>query len=166
MYTATDLSTQQLADQLNVTPRMINIYRVQAEASEGKRLGKKRGKTTFFTPEEQDLIRKTKTAGLNVEESKENHQHRAAPDFHTANNQAEEGIVNGMQAIVEAGDRNAIQIGQTLGKRWNQLLWTTALQTMQDGLLEMQEQFAELNTSAFLALPSEIEHLGLPEQKD
>jgi hypothetical protein len=133
---------------------MVNIYRAKAEEQSGQKLGTKRGKTTYFNPDEQDLIRKVQLVGVDVEEIRENQQKQSAPKFETNNSQAEEGILGGMDAIVQAGDRNALQIGQTLGQRWNSLLWTAALQTMQTGMVEMQAQFDELHTSVSLGLTS------------
>jgi hypothetical protein len=43
-----DLSTQDLADKANLTPRMVNIYRTRAEQRLNRKLGQKRGKTTYM----------------------------------------------------------------------------------------------------------------------
>jgi hypothetical protein len=140
-----DLSTQQLSELLGVTPRMVNLYRAEAEKLVGHKLGQKRGKVVFFTPEEQELIRQVQqNTGSRRKTVEANYN---APDFTSDNNQAEDGILTGMDAIVQAGDQNAIAIGQQLGQRWNHLLWSSAIQTMQGGMVQMQQQFTELHAS-------------------
>ncbi|NET37676.1 MAG: hypothetical protein F6K19_37605 [Cyanothece sp. SIO1E1] len=150
--TTADLSTRQLADRLGVTPRMVNIYRVEAERLEGRKLGTKRGRVVYFSPDEQEAIAKMQARGISVEEVQRQQQYRATADFSTVNNQAEGGILDGMDAIVEAGDRNAIQMGQAMGQRWSNLMFASALQSMQQGMLTMQAQFDELNASVSLNL--------------
>jgi hypothetical protein len=147
-----DLSTQQLADRLHVTPRMINIYRAEAEARLGRKLGSKRGRTTYFNPEEQVAIVKVQAEGVTAAEASERHQAQAAPNFQAVNNQAEDGILGGMSAIVQVGDQKAIATGQALGDRWTALMFGAALQQMQNGVLTMQNHLDELHTSVSLTL--------------
>jgi hypothetical protein len=128
---------------------MVNIYRVEAEQLAGRKLGARRGKVVFFTPEEQEVIRAVQRQGIN---KKEQNQPQSKPDFSAYNNQAEDSILTGMDAIVQSGDQNAIAIGQALGQRWNTLLWSTALQAMHGGMVQMQQQFEELHMSVSLEL--------------
>jgi hypothetical protein len=148
--TEVDLTVKDIADRTGLSPRMINIYRSDAESRLGQKLGYKIGKTWHFKPEEVREILKSREKGVDPQSV---NQHRQAPtNFHTANNQAEESILTGMDSIVASGDQNAIALGQALGQRWNNLLWSTALQTMQSGMVTMQTQFEELHASVSVEL--------------
>ena len=59
-----------------------------------------------------------------------------------------------MDAIVSSGDKNAIAIGQALGMRWNNFMWSAALQSMQGGMIQMQQSFSELHASVTVGLNS------------
>jgi hypothetical protein len=159
-----ELSTQQLADRLGVSSRMVNIYRAEAERLAGKRLGTKRGKTTYFNADDQVWILKVKNQGVDVEGVRSHHQEdrqQQAQNFTATTNQTEEGILSGMDGLVQAGDRNAIQIGQALGQRWNQMVITSALSSMQQGMISFQSQFEELNAGiAFAASPIQPQLTG------
>jgi hypothetical protein len=154
---AVELSTAQLADRLGVTPRMINIYKCNAEATYGCEIGSKRGRSTFFSPEEQDMIKTARSQqnGHSAKAAAENHSQRQAQhseSFQASNSQNEAGILDGMGGIVEAGDRNALALGQHLGQRWSGMVFASAIQTMQQGLTEMSGQFNELQTAMNLSL--------------
>lgn len=150
-----ELSTQQLADRLHVSPRMINLYREKAEVAAGRKLGIKRGRTTYFNPDEQVLIIQVQSQGINPDEVRTHHeqqQAQASQNFQSFTNQAESNILDGMGAIVEAGDQNAIQLGNALGERWNALMFGAALQRMQSGIVHMQKHLGEMHTSVSLTL--------------
>lgn len=151
MYTVSEISTQDLAAKLGCTPRTINICRARIEQREKCKLGSKRGKTWYFNEEEQDAIRKEKVLGNDVASARQS-ERPVTPQFNEVNNAAEEGIAGGMDAIVASGDQNALAIGAALGQRWNSLMWTAALQTMQGGMVEMQQQFEELHASVSINL--------------
>jgi hypothetical protein len=76
---------------------------------------------------------------------------RETSPFSNQNAQAEGDVLGGMDSLVASGDANAIAVGQALGQRWNQMLLTSALQTMQSGMLQMQTQFDEMHTA--IAVP-------------
>jgi hypothetical protein len=167
MTTSTlELSTAEVAQRLNVTPRMVNLYRAAAEKSAGHKLGSKRGKTTYYDASEIELIRKAQILGVSGESDR---QQQKATDFTEQNNEAEAEICDGMSDIVAAGDRNAIQMGKSLGNRWNSLMWTAALKEMQSGMVTMQRQFNEMHASVATSLDAEYlpqltgNHSGTPQ---
>ncbi|UBF28315.1 hypothetical protein K9N68_10790 [Kovacikia minuta CCNUW1] len=150
--TEVDLSIKELADRARRTPRQINNWKAAAE----RRLGRKLGypdpvdrRITRFTPEDAREILK---AGMNQEDGTEQPPQPQHPDFSHADANAEAGIFGGMDSIVQMGDQNAITIGAAIGQRWNQLVWTSALQTMQGGMVQMQQQFEEMHQSVSLTL--------------
>lgn len=149
--TELDLTAKDIADRAGLSVRMVNIYRAQAEERLKRKLGYKLGKTPYFKPDEVREILKSRESGNsgNVGNSQ---NFRETPNFSQHNNQAEDGILNGMDGIVQSGDQNAIAIGQALGQRWNQLMWASALQSMQGGMVVMQEQFSQLHTSVSIEL--------------
>jgi hypothetical protein len=151
MTTATvDLSTQQLSDRLGVTPRMVNIYRSEAERLSGTRLGTKRGRVWYFNPDEQAAIARIQSQGIDIGGVRSQHQadQTQATRQHAASaSQTEEGILTGMDELVAAGDQNAMAIGQALGIRWQQVLMSEALTTMQKGIVQFSQQFTEIQTA-------------------
>ena len=149
--TQIDLSIKDLADRTGLTPRMLNIYRANAERRLGRKLGNKIGKTVFFRPEEVKEILNERESG-NAGNTGTSQNFSEAANFSQANNAAEGDILTGMDAVVASGDQNAIAVGQALGTRWNGLLWTAALQTMQTGMVQMQQQFGELHASVTVGL--------------
>lgn len=147
--TEVDLTAKDIADRTRLTPRMVNIYRAEAEARLGYKLGYKQGRTTYFRPDEVREILKSREAQPSGN-PRTSQNFREPSDFSNLNNQAEDSILTGMDAIVQAGDQNAIAVGQALGQRWNQLMWTAALQSMQSGMVDMQTRFEEMHTSVSL----------------
>jgi len=123
--TQIDLTIKDLADRTGLTPRMLNIYRANAERRLGRKLGNKIGKTPYFTPTEVQEILSERESG-NAGNAGSSQNFSEAPNFSQANNAAEGEILTGMDAIVSAGDNNAIAIGQSLGQRWNGLMGTAA----------------------------------------
>jgi hypothetical protein len=174
-----ELSTAQLADLLGVSPRMVNIYRTNAEERFQRPIGAKRGRTIYFSPEEQDLIKSARAENNShstqaAASHHEERQERQAQNFHSQTVNAEAGVLDGMGAIVQAGDQNAIVMGQQLGQRWSALMFGTALQTMNDGIVNMSSQFQELQTAMNISmditpqLPASqsASQLQLPEAED
>lgn len=170
-----ELTTAQLADRLGVTPRMINIYKCNAENLYQCEIGTKRGRTTYFSPEEQDMISRARSQqnGHSAQAASDHHSQRQAQqsqNFQASNVQAEAGILDGMGGIVEAGDRNALALGQHLGQRWSGMVFASAIQTMQQGLVEMSGSFNELQTAMNLSLAAPqlpaSQALQLPEAED
>jgi hypothetical protein len=154
MTATIDLSTQQLSDQLGVTPRMVNIYRSEAERLTGKKFGIKRGRVIYFSVEEQAEIARVQRQGVDIDGVRSQHQadqQRQAEQYTSSANQTEEGILTGMDELVAAGDQNAIAIGQAIGMRWQEKLMTAALTTMQQGMVQFSQQFGELNAAVALA---------------
>ena len=152
-----ELSTAQLADLLGVSPRMVNIYRTNAEERFQRTIGVKRGRTVYFSPEEQDLIKsaRAESNGHSTQAAASHHeqrQERQTQDFHSQTVHAEAGVLDGMGAIVQAGDQNAIVMGQQLGQRWSSIMFGTALQAMNDGIIRMSSQFLELQTAMNISL--------------
>jgi hypothetical protein len=149
-----DLSIKELADRLNKQPRTVNIWKARAEQRLGRKLGYQDPtdrRIIRFSPDDQREILKSgfeETGNFRETSRKPPH----TPNFQNNNNQAEGEMLGGMDAIVQAGDANAIAVGQALGQRWNNLLWTAAIQTMQGGMMQMQQQFEELHTSVSVSL--------------
>jgi hypothetical protein len=160
--TEIDLTIKDLSDRANLTPRMLNIYRADAEARLGKKFGYKIGRTWYFRPDEVREILKQREGN---ESTSQNFRETTftSPNFSNANTQAETEVLSGMDAIVASGDQNAINIGNALGQRWNQLLWASAIQSMQTGMVTMQQQFSELHTSVSLELNSQPQLTGSPD---
>ncbi len=149
-----DLSTQDLADRSRLTPRMVNIYRVQAEQRLGRKLGQKRGKTTYFNPEEQREILKSRIEGTSADEVAEQHQRQTSSNFQDLNNTAEDGMLGSMGDIVAQNDQRAIAMGQALGQRFNSVLFAAMMQEMGNGLTQMHQGLGELTSSLNCALPA------------
>ena len=150
--TEIDYSTKDIADRCNLSPRMVNIYRSEAETRLKRKLGYKVGKTWFFKADEVREILKQREATSDRADYSGNAP--TSPNFQEANNTAEDSILGGMDAIVASGDQNAMAIGQTLGLRWNQIMWTAALQQMQSGIVQMGQGFSELHASVSIGLNS------------
>ena len=136
-----ELSATQLADRMGVSPRMVNIYREAVEAELDKTIGTKRGRTVYFSPKEQELIIQA------AKQSAAKKQEAQAQNVQTQNSQTEGQILGDIEGLVEAGDRSAVQLGQQLGQRWANVTIATVLQTMQQGLGQMANQFDELQTA-------------------
>lgn len=172
--TEVDLTIKDLADVTGLTPRMLNIYRAEAEQRLGCKLGYRQGRSWYFRPEEVHEIMKQRESGNQSNQRSQGNGRTSqnfgeVPNFSQANNQAETGILAGMDAIVASGDQNALAIGAALGGRWNNLMWSAALQTMQTGMVAMQAQFEELHSSVTVQLaPVDQQkllggnHLGTP----
>jgi hypothetical protein len=146
-----DLTIQDIADRLQITPRTVNLWRSAAEERLGQKLGYKSGKTWHFRPDEiREILKSREEPRSGSGGTSRNFRERT--NFSQANNQAEGDVLGGMDAIVASGDQNALLVGQALGQRWNNLMWTAAIQTMQGGMIQMQQQFDELHTSVTVAL--------------
>jgi hypothetical protein len=150
--TELDLSTKQLADVLGCTSRMVNIYRAAIEQETGKTLGYKNGKTTYFRPKEQHAIAAQRERGIDTREVGAQAQARASQPVTTA--PGEEGMNEGMAAIVEQSDQQAIAMGTMLGQRFNALMMGTMMSTIATGFNELQTTMAEVTTSIQCGLPA------------
>lgn len=77
-----DKTAGDLASEMGVSSRSINLYRAAAEKTLGRKLGTKRGKTIYFDADEQQAIKAAKhnaldalrDAGRSVEDASENFQ--------------------------------------------------------------------------------------------
>lgn len=150
--TEIDYSTKDIADRCGLSPRMVNIYRSEAETRLKRKLGYKVGKVWYFKQDEVREILKSREMTSNQADYSGNQP--TSPNFQETNNAAEVSIIGGMDAIVSSGDQNAIAVGQALGMRWNGLMWTAALQSMQSGMAQMQQSFSELHASVTVGLNS------------
>jgi hypothetical protein len=137
MQTTVEMTTQQLADRLNVSPRMINIYRAAVEQRSGKTIGTKRGRTTWFTAEEQDLIHQAQAQGKQATPP-----HRDSATVEDQDNQ----MIGDMSAIMSTGDEAAIAMGQQIGQRWQALMMQAATTEMMSRLGRFRQQMEEFNT--------------------
>lgn len=92
-----DLTIQDVADRLQITPRTVNLWRSAAEQRLGRKFGYKQGKTWYFRPDEIREILKSReqTQSGNGGTS---WNFRETANFSQANHQAE-GDVLGMDAI-------------------------------------------------------------------
>ncbi len=163
MSTATevDLSIKDIADRIGMHPRTINLWRNAAEARLGHKLGYKVGKVWYFRPDDiQEILKSRETQ--NSGNSRNSQNFGETVNFSQQNNQAEETILTGMDAIVAAGDTNALTVGRALGQRWNNLLWTAALQEMQTGMMQMQSSFEEMHQSVAITLEHTPQLIGSP----
>lgn len=148
-----DLSAKDLADKARITPRMINIYRAQAEQRLNRKLGQKRGKTIYFNPEDQREILKSRMEGTSADEVAEQHQRQTSTDFQGMNNTAEDGMIGSLATIAQQNDERAISMGKALGARFNSVLYASMMQEMNTGFLQMQQGLGELTSSLGCALP-------------
>ena len=148
-----DLSTKQLADALNCSPRMVNIYRAAIEQETGKTLGYKSGKTTYFRPAEQHAIYAQRERGVNTTEVAAQAQARVSQPQAQATTAAEDGMGDGMNAIVAQSDQQAVALGQMLGERFNGLMMSTMMTTIAQGFTTMQATMTEVTASIQCSLP-------------
>ncbi|NJP10746.1 MAG: helix-turn-helix domain-containing protein [Leptolyngbyaceae cyanobacterium RU_5_1] len=148
--TEIDMSIKEISDRTRMHPRTVNLWRAAAEQRLGHKLGYKSGKVWYFRPDEVREILKSREEPL--ENSGNSRNFRETNHFSQQNNQAEATVLNGMDAIVAAGDQNALTVDRTLGQRWNNLLWSAALQEMQVGMVQMQSQFEEMHHSVTVSL--------------
>lgn len=147
-----DYSTKDIADRCGLSPRMVNIYRNEAETRLKRKLGYKVGKVWYF---KQDEVREIlKSREMTSTQADYSGNKPTSPNFQEINNSAESSIIGGMDAIVASGDQNAVAIGQALGLRWQGLMWSAALQSMQSGMAQMQQSFSELHASVTVGLNS------------
>jgi hypothetical protein len=158
-YTEVDLSTKDLADIVGCTPRMINLYRSAVEHRTGRSLGYKSGKTMFFTPEEQAMIRgeRDRTGNMDsktVNQAAQTARESATPNYAPQAAAAEGTMGDAMGAIVAQADNQAIAMGQMLGQRFNSLLMATMTQTMAQGMVELQTSMGELTASLQCSVPA------------
>lgn len=150
--TELDLSTKQLAEVLSCSPRMVNIYRAAIEQETGKPLGYKSGKTVYFRPKEQHAIASQKMRGVDTREVGTKAQARVSQPVATAT--GEEGMGDGMAAIVEQSDQQAIAMGEMLGQRFNSLMMSTMMGTIAQGFNDMQTTMTEVTASIQCSLPA------------
>jgi hypothetical protein len=130
---------------------MINIYRAQAENRLGIKFGRKEGRTVYFNAEEiREILKSRETSNSGNMSSSRNFQE--AVNFSNMNDQAEASALGGMEAIVNASDQQAIAIGQAIGQRFVQVVWTTAIGTMQHGMTQMGQRFDEMHQAVALPL--------------
>ena len=61
-----DKTAADLASELGVSARMINLYRASAEKTLGRKLGTKRGRTTYYDADEQQAIKSAKYDALDT----------------------------------------------------------------------------------------------------
>ena len=157
-WTAADLAAH-----WNITPRMVNIYRQEAERLRGGTpLGVKRGRKTYFSREECEAIAQVKQRGIDTTTaSARNAQAKAAGDSRaTAQaNSAEAATLDGMEGVTAQLDNQAIALGQQLGQRFNSLVLATAMQTMAEGMGQLGQTLGELQCS----MEGSITGLDLPQ---
>ena len=150
-----DLTTKDLAQALGCTPRMVNIYRESIEQRTGRNVGYKIGRTTYFRPEEQHALRAEREHGqVNAQEVGAKAQQRSNANYSETVASAEGSMQDGMSAIVQQSDAQAIQMGQMLGQRFNGLMMGAMMQTMAQGMTEMQNGMAELTASLQCSVPT------------
>lgn len=159
MHSEVMCSAADIAQSTGLTPRMINLYRAQAEKRLGVKFGRKEGRTTYFNAEEIREILKAREAG-NTGNPGNSQNFQEAVNFSKATAQAEDGTLSGMEAIVAATDQQAIAMGQAIGQRFNNLMWTTAIQTMSSGMVQMTQQFSEMHEAIALPLRDAPQLLG------
>lgn len=119
-------TTQDLATELNVTPRMINVYRAAAEKKCGRKLGRKRGKTVYFSVEDQDLIIKArynaidtlKSAAAQEEEIQETPE--TSQNFREAQsgNSLQGELAGGLIGVKESLHSGGIALGRKVGQEF------------------------------------------------
>jgi hypothetical protein len=155
--TQVDYSTKDIADRCGLTTRMVNVYRAAAEDRLKCKLGYKVGRATYFRPHEVVEILKQREESAPADHSR---NEPASENFSEVNQGNGAAGTAGMDALVAAGDQNAIAVGRALGMRWNSLLITSAMQTMQTGMMQMQDQFSQLHESVTVELtPSDLPSL-------
>ena len=148
------MTTKDIAERTQLTPRMINIYRAAAERRTGTVFGRKEGRCTYFNAEEVREILKSRDAdrSSNAGNVGNSPNFQEVTNFSQRNNTAEDSTLTGMDALVAANDHQAIAIGQAIGQRFTQVVYATAIGTMQNGMAQLVEQFAEMHSAVSLPL--------------
>lgn len=126
-----DLTTKDLATVMQITPRMVNIYRAAVEQRIGKTIGYKVGKVVFFSEDDQALIRQERDRGTSARDVGNQARERASgATFSTE--QTDSNMGSALGGLVEKSDQHAIATGQALAQRWN----TVFTASFQQGLAE------------------------------
>lgn len=167
---AVDKTASQLAEDFGVTSRMVNVYRAAAEKIAGKKLGQKRGKTVWFSPEEQELINKArfnaldtlKSAGEQIEETAEIPQNFPEAQHTQPTLQGE--LAGGLVGMKDSLYGGGIALGRTIGKEFAKGLkqgigeelteLIVDLEIVTDNLLAVTQGAATLPTSAPHDMPA------------
>lgn len=154
MTTDVLMTTKDIAQATQLTPRTINLYRADAERRVGRVFGRKEGRTTYFNAEEVREILKSRDSEYsgNAGNCSNSRNFQEAVNFSNANTQAEDESISGMEAIVTSGDNQAAMIGQAMGNRFIQVVRTTALATMQQGFFDIGKEFDEMYSAVALPL--------------
>lgn len=156
--TEVEMTAQQIADQWGISARQVNNYRAACESATGKKLGRKRGKQTFFSAAEIGLIGQARFHATET--------HTPPSDDIDEPEPAAPGTITGdMAAIVEAGDHAAITMGQQIGARWNTLLMQAAIGEMTKGVSQFASQMQEANEFAQARASISLKAAQLPQAK-
>lgn len=149
-----DLTTQNLADILGCTSRMVNLYRASIEQRTQTKLGYKIGKTTYFRPDEQQAIRGERDRGVNPAEVGQNAQKQAAAAPKNTMAEADEVAGGSMSAMVAQSDRQAAQMGEVLGERFVGVMAASMSAAIARGMTGLHQSMMEMTAGLQTSIPA------------
>lgn len=158
-------TTADLALHWGITPRSVNLWRAEAERRAGGKFGTKRGKKTYYSSDEAHAISAARNLDSQTVQAQNSRAESAGADkVYRAQADAEEQTLEGMDALVAMGDRQAIELGQKLGQRWNSLTMAAAAQTMAAGMADLSAVMEGMQLSLSTSLAS-YDLPALPQAK-
>lgn len=113
-----DLTTKQLAAKLGVTDRMINYYRATAEVSQKRRLGYRKGRVIYFSPEDQELIRAAKNSELKPSEFAQSASPVEKTTKETGGQRQQAEYFGGVNEAAQTAKDAGLAAGQMLAKEF------------------------------------------------
>ncbi len=159
--TTADKTTQNLADELAISTRMVNLYRAAAEKLCGYKLGTRRGKTVYFSKEEQDLIIAARYNALDTLKSaarEEEEKPEVPQNFSESGSSLQEELAGGLIGMRESLHSGGVSLGRNIGKEFAAGLrqgigmelqaLIIDLEIVSDNLLKVSSGAASLPTSA------------------
>ena len=160
--TQTEWTTRDLSDHWGCTPRAVNLWRAEAEARAGHKLGEKRGKKTYFSSEECKAIDAVRRGGYDTETAQAQAQQTRSTQgrgLHDRQAAAEDDTFEGLDTLVRSGDERAIALGQQIGKRFNALVVASATASIAEGMSDLGAMLDEMHS----ALDQSLAGYDLPD---
>jgi hypothetical protein len=152
--TLVEWTTADMAAHWGVTARSVNLWRTEAERRAGRKLGIKRGKKFYYDRAEVEAIAAARSIDNETARARNAEaENNGAQKVYQAQADAEEQTIDGMEGLIAHGDKQAIELGQKLGQRWNALTMAAAAQTMAAGMqdLSIVMEGMQLSLNASLA---------------
>lgn len=149
-----DLTAKDLAAVMQITSRMVNIYRVAVEQRLGQPLGYKVGKTVYFTEEEQDLIRQERDRGTSARDVGNQARDRAS-GTNFATDQTDSTMGSALGGLVEKSDQHAIATGKAIAQRYKTVMMASFQQGLAEQMIAIQDDaIDEIQAAIDCSLPT------------